>query len=100
MLSLATVLLLTTLSTTPLSAASKLDAPNTTSSAPSEQSRALLARLNEIKAMDKSTMSRAEKRELRKEVQSTKEALRRAGSSGFYISGAAIIIILLLVLLL
>jgi hypothetical protein len=98
-LSLAIALLLTTLSVTSLKAEAKLvgPSPSTTESA---HINALLARLNEIKAMDKSTLSRSEKKELRKEVQSTKEALRRDGYNGFYISGAAVIIIILLILLL
>jgi hypothetical protein len=99
-LSLASVLLLTTLSVTSVKAESKPLTPNTTSTAQSAHVNAMLARLNEIKAMDKSTLSRSEKRELRKEVQSTKEALRRDGYNGFYISGAAVIIIILLILLL
>jgi hypothetical protein len=57
----------------------------------------LTERLEEIKAMDISSMSNKEKRVLRKEVRA---AERRVQSSGVYISvGALIIIVLLLVLL-
>ncbi len=57
-------------------------------------------RLEEIKAMDKSEMTRAEKKELRKEVRSIKADLK-ASNNGVYLSvGAIIIIILLLILLL
>ena len=57
-------------------------------------------RLNEIKDMDKSNLSSAEKRELRKEVKSLKREIR-SNSRGIYISiGAAIIIVLLLILIL
>ena len=59
----------------------------------------LLKRLNEIKDMDKSNMSRAEKRELRKEVKSIKKALTTNGK-GIYLSVGAIIIIILLLILL
>jgi hypothetical protein len=50
--------------------------------------------------MDKSNMSRAEKKELRKEVKTIKANLK-ASNHGIYLSiGAIIIIILLLILLL
>jgi hypothetical protein len=59
---------------------------------------AIMARLNEIKAMDLSKLSVAEKKELRKEVRTSRNYLR---SHGVYLSvGAIIIIILLLILLL
>lgn len=55
-------------------------------------------RLREIRDMDKSTLSSADKKELRKEVKSLKKEAR---SQGVYLSiGAIIIIILLLILLL
>jgi len=55
-------------------------------------------RLIEIKNMDKSNLSRAEKKELRKEVKGLRKEARHAG---IYLSvGAIIIIILLLILLL
>ena len=55
-------------------------------------------RLVEIRNMDKSSLSRADKKELRKEVKSLK---KEAASQGVYLSiGAIIIIILLLILLL
>lgn len=55
-------------------------------------------RLIEIRDMDKSTLSHADKKDLRKEVKSLK---KEAGSRGIYLSiGAVIIIILLLILLL
>ena len=62
--------------------------------------RVMLNRLEEIKEMDKSEMSRAEKKELRKEVRAIK-AEANASGNGLYLSvGAIIIIILLLILLL
>jgi hypothetical protein len=60
----------------------------------------MLNRLDEIKAMDKSSMTSIEKKELRKEVREIKSSLR-ASNNGVYLSvGAIIIIILLLILLL
>lgn len=62
-------------------------------------SNSLVFRLNEIKAMDKSTLTRSEKKSLRKEVKSIKKELK-ATSNGVYISVGAIIIILLLLIIL
>lgn len=59
----------------------------------------LLDRLAEIKAMDKSDLKSAERKELRAEVREIKSTLR-AGGSGLYISTGAIIIILLLIIIL
>lgn len=66
----------------------------------SSNSKELLARLEEIKAMDMSAMSRVEKKELRNEVRATKKQLRE-NDGGIYLSvGAIIIIVLLLIILL
>lgn len=59
----------------------------------------MLDRLKEIKAIDKSNMSRIEKRALRKEVKSLSAAIRST-SSGIYLSLGAILIIILLIILL
>ena len=59
-----------------------------------------LDRLEEIKEMDKSAMSRAEKKELRKEVKEIKADLKSTGNGVYLSVGAIIIIILLLILLL
>lgn len=68
-------------------------------SAESAKADALLLRLEEIKAMDKSTLTPAEKRKLRKETRSIKSQLK-AISGGVYLSSGAIILILLLIILL
>lgn len=60
---------------------------------------ALILRLDEIKAMDKSTLNRAEKKELRKEVRTIKAELRET-SGGIYLSVVAVLIIVLLIVLL
>ncbi|KGO87878.1 hypothetical protein [Flavobacterium suncheonense] len=75
---------------------------NDTIPANTEAQRAerLINRLEEIKNMDRSTLTPAEKRELRKEVKTIKTELK-AAKGGVYLSvGAIIIIILLLILLL
>jgi hypothetical protein len=66
----------------------------------SAEAQAMISRLEEIKAMDKSSMSSKEKKALRKEVRSIKKSLTEM-NGGVYLSvGAIIIIILLLILLL
>jgi hypothetical protein len=65
-----------------------------------EKKSAYLVRLNEINAMDKSKLSHADKKALRKEVRTIKSELA-SNNGGVYLSvGAIIIIILLLILLL
>ena len=65
-----------------------------------EESLRLTNRLEEIKAMDASTLSRKEKRELKREVKAIQHQ-QHTNSGGVYISvGAAIIIVLLLIILL
>ena len=56
-------------------------------------------RLDEINKMDKSKMTRAEKKTLRKEVRSIDHRLREV-SGGVYISVAALILIVLLLVIL
>lgn len=74
-------------------------APENTPEVPAEV-QAMYDRLEEIKKMDKSEMTRAEKKELRKEVRSIKAELRSTGNGVYLSIGAIIIIILLLILLL
>jgi hypothetical protein len=61
---------------------------------------ALINRLEQIKSMDKSNMTKVEKKELRKEVKSIKANLRSTGNGVYLSVGAVIIIVLLLILLL
>jgi len=76
----------------PLTTPRQSEAPN------AAETQKLLDRLDEIKAMDISNMTKKEKRALRKEVKATEKAVK---SSGVYVSvGALIIIILLLIILL
>jgi hypothetical protein len=61
----------------------------------------LVARVNEIKAMDKSSMSPTEKKELRKELRSLKKSANAHSQNGVvYISGSLVLVIILLIILL
>jgi cytoplasmic iron level regulating protein YaaA (DUF328/UPF0246 family) len=60
----------------------------------------MLDRLAEIKKMDKTGLSRIEKKELRKEVKGIKKSLKASGNGVYLSIGAIVIIILLLILLL
>ena len=68
--------------------------------AESTEAQALITRLDEIKAIDKSELSAPEKKELRKEVREIKKELREIGNGVYLSVGAVIIIVLLLILLL
>ncbi len=64
------------------------------------RSTELLTRLNEIKNIDKSTLSKTEKKELKVELRDIKKEMK-SSTNGVYLSvGAIIIIILLLIILL
>lgn len=65
----------------------------------SAEANTYLARLDEINAMDKSTLSPPQKRTLRNEVKTIKKRLLTL-DGGVYISVGAIIIILLLIIIL
>lgn len=83
--------------------AAPVNDPVTTDSAEKlthEEMQAMVVRLNEIKDMDKSSLTREERKELRKEVRTMKRDIRDSGGGGLYISSGAIIIILLLIIIL
>jgi hypothetical protein len=65
-----------------------------------EEADALIARLGEIKNMDRSNLSSSEKKQLRKEVRATKSRLKELNGGVYLSAGAIIIIILLLILIL
>lgn len=66
----------------------------------SSYSKELTARLNTIKEMDKSSLSREEKKALRAELRETKKLLRE-NEGGIYLSvGAVILIVVLLIIFL
>lgn len=78
------------------SSSSESTLPSTIASTKEQQ---LLRRLEEIKAMDPETMTKPERKAVKKEVKQIKKAMREY--NGVYISfGALIIIILLLILIL
>jgi hypothetical protein len=62
--------------------------------------QAIIDRINEIKAMDKSKLSFTQRKELRKELRATKKQLEIRGGGVYFSVGAVIIIILLLILIL
>lgn len=64
------------------------------------ESEALLARLEEINEMDKSDLTRSEKRDLRKEVRQIDKTLILNGGGVYLSVGALILVVLLLILLL
>ncbi|MEI7586807.1 hypothetical protein [Runella sp.] len=101
--SIVTALLLSTTLVAPSKAASSdndLVAVTSPEAAKATQARTLLARLDEINNMDKSSLTKPEKKQLRKEVRSINKTLSGI-SGGVYVSvGALLVIILLLVLLL
>ncbi len=73
---------------------------NATAKTDDMKAQELLLRLKDIKDMDKSVLSRVDKKSLRKEVKESRKELR-ALKGGIYLSvGAIIIIILLLIILL
>ena len=91
------------LSVFPTTMSAKEKNPTSVTNVPKEmpaEVKIMINRLEEIKAMDKSTMTSVEKKELRKEVREIKANLK-ASNNGVYLSvGAIIIIILILILIL
>ncbi len=84
------------------SKAAATDPPNAIIIVKPEESaevKALLLRLDEINAMDKSGLKSPEKKDLRVEVRSIKHQLSEIGD-GLYLSVGAIVIILLLLIIL
>ena len=63
------------------------------------EAKALVTRLDEIKAMDMSTLKSADKKVLRKEVRSIKRELKTI-SGGVYISAGLLIVILIILVVL
>lgn len=101
-LGIVTLALLIT-SSIPANAATTVAVPYSTNSPVKGEDprlQPLLQRLEEIKNLDKSGLSRTEKKDLRKEVRGIRKEMKKM-SGGVYLSvGAIIIIILLLILIL
>jgi hypothetical protein len=98
---LMTTLMLLAFLSTPLKAITTTFPITTATTPPIESAavNALMIRLGEIKAMDKSNLSSSEKKQLRKETRTIKRELRKS-SGGIYFSVGAIIVILVLLILL
>ena len=64
------------------------------------EAKALLLRLDGIKAKDLSKLEASEKKELREEVKSIKHELRSLGGGVYLSAGAIILIVILLIILL
>lgn len=94
---------LTTLIVLGLSANTSIAATNTPAKELTEQQQAQLQkitqRVEEIRAMDKSDLTREERKELRKELREMKSQANAVGNGGIYLSVGAIIIILLVLIL-
>ena len=96
----AAILVILMAITIPASAVSTDPVTNTPTTVMSDaRGEELISRLNDIKAMDKSDLSRTDKKELRKEVKAIKKELAASGRGVYLSVGAIIIVILLLILL-
>ncbi|HMJ70107.1 MAG TPA: hypothetical protein VK508_14475 [Cyclobacteriaceae bacterium] len=74
--------------------------PGATNSAEAAEAAGLMLRLDEINTMDKSNLTKSEKRVLRIEVKATKKRMNDLNGGVYLSAGALIIIILLLIILL
>jgi hypothetical protein len=64
-----------------------------------ETTNPVMARLDEIKAMDFSTLNSAEKRQLRRELRSLRGQLNDFNGTVLYISGGTLLILILILIL-
>lgn len=88
------------ISSNTVSAADKTDKVKTEMTAEQKvQLERITSRVDEIRAMDKSDLSRAEKKALRKELKQLKQEARAMGGGVYLSVGAIIIIILLLIII-
>ena len=78
----------------------KMEAKKELTTQQQERLDEIVARVNEIKAMDRSNLTRAEKKELRTELKDMKTEARAMGGGVYLSVGAIIIIILVLILIL
>jgi hypothetical protein len=95
---IATALMLVTL--TPIqSVAEKKPASISLTGKESPELKAIITRVNEINAMDRSTMSRSERKEIRKELRALKKAAHKHDGGGVYVSAGFIILVLVLIII-
>jgi len=102
-ITLSLMIIVLSLTVFPTTIFAKTTDPVTGSTTPKEmpaEVKIMFDRLAAIKEMDKSNLSSAEKKELRKEVRDIKSSLRSTGNGVYLSVGAIIIIILLLILIL
>ena len=102
LLSLIAIILIAT-KPIPVSATKPVNPKETSynSASRTDDSASFYNRLYEINDLDKSDLSRADKRVLRKEVKSIEKKIQRISSGGgVYISAGAVIIILILLIIL
>ena len=93
-----TLSLLITIASPVMAASSSPLSDSTMDNARTEQ---IMSRLTVIQSMDLSSLSPAERKDLRKELNGLKKEAGKSGTTGIYLSiGAIIVIILLLILLL
>ena len=84
-----------------MSAATNANPSSTIPSASqSLEAKALQTRLDEIKQIDKSTLTPAAKKQLRKETRSIKKQLKELGGGVYLSAGAIVLIVVLLIILL
>jgi hypothetical protein len=83
----------------PINAEGKNKTPVSATMTPAEL-QVLIDRLEEIKELDRSLMTKDEKKELREEVRNTKEEIKRNSGGVFLSVGALLLIIILLIVLL
>lgn len=88
------------ITSTTVSAATKNETKTEMTAEQKVQFERLVNRVEEIRKMDKSNLTRVEKRALRSELKELKEQARAAGQGVYLSVGAIIIIILLLILIL
>ena len=95
-----TILILMLFSVMPLEMNAAKEAKKILNATESAEAKVMTDRLVEIKAMDKSMMTRIEKKALRKEVKSINTNLADLNGGVYLTTGAILIIILLLILIL
>jgi hypothetical protein len=105
-LCLMTAFMLLTIIPTQLKAEKEVTPVSSPATKPAESTEttaevnAILARLKEIKAMDMSKLSAAEKKELRKEVRQDRVRIRSHSNGIIYIGGGTLLLIIILIILL
>lgn len=65
----------------------------------SAEVKALINRVNEIRAMDKSSLSSSEKKEIRKELRTIKREVNRRHGEVVYVSGGLIVLLIVLIII-